>query len=152
MNVKNAVKLAEQVGEIVEVENPMVNGALLRTFMRVKVNVNITQPLITGCWVPRNDLPNSWILFRYERLQDFCFTCGLMGHDQRGCKKDRLMAVHCENTPRFDAKIGVPPARSLTALMNEQGQRNKAPFHGGSSSETSGEEPWWRKEARVRRM
>lgn len=152
MNDKNAATLAEQMGEVIEVENHLVNGALLRTFMRVKVNINITQPLITGCWVPRKDLPKSWILFRYERLQDFCFTCGLLGHDQKACKKEKLMAVHCENSPRFDAKLGVPPARTLASLCIEQRQRNKEQTQGGPSSESSGEEPWWRKEARVRRL
>lgn len=78
MNSKNAVKLTEQIGDVIEVENPLMDGTLLRTFMRVKVSINIKQPFLTGCWVPRQGLPKSWILFRYERLQDFCVNCGMV--------------------------------------------------------------------------
>lgn len=61
MTTKNAVKLTEQLGDIVEVENPLLEGKLLRSFMRVRINLDITQPISTGCWVPRKDLPKVWI-------------------------------------------------------------------------------------------
>lgn len=108
MNTKNVAKLAEQVGEVFQDENPWVDGVLLCTFFRVRVNVNIQEPFVTGYWVPRKDLPKSWIFFRYERLQDFCYNYGLVGHGQRAYKNEKLVAVNCNFTPRYDAKLGVP--------------------------------------------
>lgn len=50
MNTKNVAKLAKQVGEVIEDENPWVDGVLSRTFFRVRVNVNIQEPFVTGYW------------------------------------------------------------------------------------------------------
>lgn len=48
MTVTNASKIMTKVGEIMEVEDPMVEGCLLRSFMRVRVNFDIQKPLPTG--------------------------------------------------------------------------------------------------------
>lgn len=69
MNVKNATKLMSVVGEVLDVEDPMVDGNLLRSFMRVRVCLNVNNPLPTGCWIPRKDLPKLWVFFRYENYR-----------------------------------------------------------------------------------
>lgn len=30
----------------------------------------------------------TWITFRYERLMTFFFLCGIIGHDEKFCKKN----------------------------------------------------------------
>lgn len=74
MTVPNATKIMKLVGEIMEIENPLWEGVLTRSFMRVRINFNTLKPLPTGCWVPRKGKPKSWIMFRYEKLQGFCFS------------------------------------------------------------------------------
>lgn len=69
MNVKNATKLMSVVGEVLDVEDPMVDGNLLRSFMRVRVCLNVNNPLPTGCWIPRKDMPKLWVFFRYENYR-----------------------------------------------------------------------------------
>lgn len=81
MNPSNAAKIASQIGETIAVENPEVDGKLLRPFIRVKVFVNTSQPLPTGFWVPRKCLPKTWVFLKYEKLQGFCFKCGKIGHE-----------------------------------------------------------------------
>lgn len=49
MTSKNVVTLMEQMGDIVEGENPLLDGHLIHSFTRVRVNLDITQPLTTGC-------------------------------------------------------------------------------------------------------
>ncbi|KAJ1411093.1 Endonuclease/exonuclease/phosphatase superfamily [Sesbania bispinosa] len=46
-----------QITDMGEVENPKVEGRLLRTFIRARALINVKNPLVTGCWVPRRDLP-----------------------------------------------------------------------------------------------
>lgn len=103
-------------------EDPLVNGNLLRTFFRVRVGINVKKAIPTGCWVPRKDLPNAWVVFRYERMQDLCYNCGILGHDQRSCKKEKVIATHDQSVPRYGPSLGVPPARPLAIIAAEQGR------------------------------
>lgn len=64
----NTAKIASYIGEVLEVENPLVDGHLLRTFLRVKVRLNTMKPLLTGFWIPRKDLPKTWVFIKYEKM------------------------------------------------------------------------------------
>ncbi|XP_070666465.1 uncharacterized protein [Malus domestica] len=78
---ENALRIAKEIGEVVEIEDLSKN----RGFLRVKVMVNSHNPLIAGCWLPRGKNEDTWIEFRYERLQDFCYRCGRIGHANTEC-------------------------------------------------------------------
>lgn len=52
MKTENAAKIASQIGKVVEVENPMFDGYMWRSFMRAKVLLNVYKPFLAGCWVP----------------------------------------------------------------------------------------------------
>lgn len=80
------------MGVVIEIEDPWVNGKLIRTFVHAIVVINILNPLSTGCWVPRQNLLRIWVWIKYERLQDLCFNCGIMGHEQKNCKKEKVVS------------------------------------------------------------
>lgn len=77
----NAIKIARQIGEPLEVEEWRFEGCMLRSFIRVRVMVNVLKPLLTGCWVPRENMPRVWVVFKFEKLQGFCYKCGFLGHE-----------------------------------------------------------------------
>lgn len=56
------------------------NGLCLRKFVSVHVRLDIRRPLRRGMKLDLNDLDNVWVDFQYEKLPDFCFRCGLLGH------------------------------------------------------------------------
>ncbi|KAJ1402000.1 Zinc finger, CCHC-type [Sesbania bispinosa] len=95
-------------------------GKLMRTFIRVRALMDIRKPLPTSCWIPRKDLPKIWIFFKFEKLQGICFNCGTLGHEQKSCKENKAMATVNPTIPKYGPKLGVPPAKSLTAIMQEQ--------------------------------
>ncbi|KAJ1408612.1 Zinc finger, CCHC-type [Sesbania bispinosa] len=101
------------------VENPYVQGQLVRSFIRARVKINVKNPLVIGCWVPRKDLPRLWIQFRYEKLQGFCYRCGIIGHNNKKCKKDQAMASFDSSRPKYGPTLGVPPARSISSIVIE---------------------------------
>ncbi|XP_050145591.1 uncharacterized protein LOC126621231 [Malus sylvestris] len=82
----NVRRLAAKIGEFVELKDT----AKARGFLRVKVAVNTSNPLTTGCWLPRTNEKESWIEFRYERLQDFCYKCGRIGHSNIECSYEAV--------------------------------------------------------------
>lgn len=66
MTENNGTKIARKIREPLEVEEWRVEGCMLRSF--VKVLVNVLKPLLTGCWVPRENMPRVWVVFKFEKL------------------------------------------------------------------------------------
>lgn len=107
---------------MIEIENPYVEGSFIRHFIRARVRLNFLEPLFSGCWVPRRNLPNIWMGVKYEKLQDMCFKCGIIGHEQRTCREEKVMSATDQDAPRYGQRMSVPPARELHEIM-EEGER-----------------------------
>uniref|UniRef100_A0A803PW62 CCHC-type domain-containing protein n=2 Tax=Cannabis sativa TaxID=3483 RepID=A0A803PW62_CANSA len=72
----------------------LVNGT-----MKVRVQMNITEPLKRGLRVAVDELGNEVsLLFQYEHLLDFCFDCGIIGHKALDCPLRDFVG----NNPRPD--------------------------------------------------
>ncbi|KAI9116883.1 hypothetical protein K1719_012249 [Acacia pycnantha] len=97
----NAIKIGGHVGEVMMAEDPQYNGKFLRSFLRVRVVLDLRHPTACGFWLPNPDGSRVWISVRYEKLQNFCYNCGKIGHDHRICKVERLMSVVDGKEPRF---------------------------------------------------
>ena len=54
-------------------------------FMRVRVMVDISQPLCHGRMVALDDNRELCVSFKYERLPNFCYWCGHLTHNDRDC-------------------------------------------------------------------
>lgn len=107
LSVANARKLLQKVGEVTEIEDPIVKGNLLRTFIRGKVVIHLDKLIPTGCWAPRSNLPNLSIVYKYERLQSLCYKCGIIGHDQNSCSKPTVMSPFDPTKPKFGPDLSV---------------------------------------------
>jgi hypothetical protein len=55
--------------------------------MRVRVKVDISKPLCRGRKARLLAGKETWIAFKYERLPNFCYWCGLLTHGDRECEK-----------------------------------------------------------------
>lgn len=130
MTEKNASKIVEQIGQPLEVEDSRVEGCILRGFIIVRVLVNVQKPLLTGCWIPRENLPRVWVVFKYEKLQGFCYNCGILGHEQMNCSRSKVMSVLCKEIPRYGPKLGVNATKPFWVLANEfdRWRRDSQPF------------------------
>lgn len=134
ISVKSAEKILNEMGEVLEIEDPMVEGKLIRPFIRARVVVNIHQALFTGCWVPRRNLPKVWVFIRYERLQDLCFNCGIIGHEQKTCQNEKVVSSMGKDIQKYSPRVGVPPAKPLKFILEEQ-ERRRRYAQGGRSQE-----------------
>lgn len=77
--------IGRRIGKVVEVEDPI---EFPRTFLRVKVSVDGRKPLSGGFWHPKVGKDRRKIKIGYERLKDFCYRCGRIGHAVKFCKWD----------------------------------------------------------------
>ncbi|KAL5829026.1 hypothetical protein ACOSQ3_018494 [Xanthoceras sorbifolium] len=114
MNKRVAKLLAEMIGDVVEI--PVDTKDCWGKFMRVKVGIDVTKPLRRGMkvWISEFDVMIT-VLLRYERLPDFCYACGLVGHSFLECmnKMAKLEAME-SSSPKFGGWLRATPAAKVT--------------------------------------
>jgi hypothetical protein len=85
MQEKVGIKLGNYIGTFLEYDKNN-NMSFWRQYMRVRVKVDVRQPLKKGQRV--RDKEGDWCMvnFKYEKLGVFCFVCGIMGHVENKCE------------------------------------------------------------------
>ncbi|KAL7259169.1 hypothetical protein ACSBR1_005131 [Camellia fascicularis] len=86
MTKANGEIISHKLGRLLRVEAHCEGLLLYRNFLRIRVEIDVTKPLPRGFHLARGvsspvaGVP-SWISFKYEKLSDFCFDCGRIGHE-----------------------------------------------------------------------
>lgn len=89
MSTGNAVKFDNHIGVFVqEHQAPKGLPPPPQYFLQFKVLVDTRVPLKMGVYMKREDGSMLWISIKYERLSDFCFDCGKLGHSKSACVSD----------------------------------------------------------------
>ena len=60
-------------------------GLSMGCYLRIRVILDITQPLSRGRIVRLGGSEPRWVEFKYERLPVFCYFCGKLDHDEKEC-------------------------------------------------------------------
>ena len=63
------------------------NSSFWKNYMRVKVKINVRLPLKRWRKISYKGGSGSIVSFKYERLPNLCFICGLLGHTKFFCPK-----------------------------------------------------------------
>ncbi|RHN78166.1 putative transcription factor interactor and regulator CCHC(Zn) family [Medicago truncatula] len=96
---ENAGKeIANYIGEFLEYDAKN-NSNFLRSYMRIRVLIDITKPLKRQKKIKRQGGDSSFIKFKYERLGNFCYYCGCLGHIEDYCEK--LYSVEADDGIRL---------------------------------------------------
>lgn len=100
-------------------------------YLRVKVKVNVTKPLPKGCLTPSRDKP-VWIEFKYERLLNFCFQCGIIKYPKLGCLIGQVGSkIHDNETSQYGTWL---IASSHKSFIPQSPNSEKKKSLSGSSS------------------
>ncbi|XP_058783931.1 uncharacterized protein At4g02000-like [Vicia villosa] len=62
------------------------NSSLWRQYMRLRVKVDVRQPLKKNTRVKNKGGEWYTVIFKYENLSLFCFVCGILGHSEQRCE------------------------------------------------------------------
>lgn len=126
-------------------EDPLVDGLLPHNYLRVRLYLDITNPIPTGCWITRRDLPKTWIFFRFEKLQDLCYKCRVFGHNQWACSKERVVSALDNKHSKYGPHLSVPPAKPLSfiAANYRKWYRDGPRYQRAERSSSMEESPCW---------
>lgn len=59
-------------------------------FGRIRVMLDITKPLRQGVWIRQEKSEEDLcIILLHERLPQFCYVCGCLGHGLKDCSDSR---------------------------------------------------------------
>jgi hypothetical protein len=158
--------MGERIGDIIgEAEEVDVgeDGNAVGKFLRVKIRMDITKPLMRGTVVDLEEergeneeavevgekVKELWCRFEYEHLPDFCYTCGIIGHGERDC---HLRVKKGEKQQfgawlRADVEGRRSPGGSRSRWSDGKGSNNMRQIgFGRSGSKVGSDGPSWRKE------
>lgn len=88
LNPKTGMVIAESLGDVIAVEDPCEKGSMTN-FLRVRVWLDVSKPLKRGFFLRRPNEEDIWVHFKFERLSDFCYGCGLVSHTVNECMDKR---------------------------------------------------------------
>ncbi|TXG64273.1 hypothetical protein EZV62_011267 [Acer yangbiense] len=115
MNRRTAKWLAEQLGEVVEI--PSKSRECWGKFMRVKVRLDISKPLKRWLRLKLGKSKEVTLVgLKYERLHDFCFVCGRIGHGIKECTDEEARKVALEGMGSSSDR-----SRSLDVSRKDEG-------------------------------
>ncbi|XP_042944768.1 uncharacterized protein LOC122278651 [Carya illinoinensis] len=79
-------RVGSMLGEVFEID--LEKGEVeWGEYIRIRVMVDITQPLQRRKWLKIGDGDSCWVRFSYERLPNLCYFCGVLGHTVQECEK-----------------------------------------------------------------
>lgn len=79
--------IGESIGKFIEVDVEDT-GVQWGTCLRVRVEIDVTKKLIRGQKVNMENGETRWVHFKYKRLPNFCYRCGLLEHDLKDCMEE----------------------------------------------------------------
>jgi hypothetical protein len=101
--------LANYIGAFVEYDKNN-NGSFWREYMRIKVRVDIRQPLKKESRVKNQGGDWCTVHFKYEKLGIFCFICGVIGHGENRCAV-RFSMTDDDGTRAWSKELRAEPRR-----------------------------------------
>lgn len=123
------------------------NSTIWRECMRVRIRLDVRKPLRRKKKIVKKDGKEFVVTCKYERLGEFCFSCGMVSHTDRFCRKfiDKRGA---EGEKEWGVWLKAPPRRvanqSQSRWLREEGdatwearigrEDNYHNFRGGKNS------------------
>jgi hypothetical protein len=116
MTTQNAIHIGKGIGKILELDNDNSTGLICRRFIRLKVEINTLLPLASRFNMSCDGEDTRCISFLYERLDDYCSSCGLIGHKSGFCPSPKLVTP----SEKYRRSLRAPPNGSPHLISKVQ--------------------------------
>ena len=117
-------------GYAVEVEADK-DGCCVGHIMRIRVPVDVSKPLRRGARIRLGSNGEVvWVEARYERLPEFCYKCGRIGHGVKECLEEGTDTQRLNNSYEYGPWLRVGGIKKSVGRAVDVGERKARP-HGG---------------------
>lgn len=99
LNVENARAIASSIGSCLGMDKE--DDMQTRGYLRLQIDIDVGTPLMPGFWWTNESGQDKWATIRYERLSDFCFGCGSLGHSALVCNKEIVSSELYPGKPMY---------------------------------------------------
>jgi hypothetical protein len=132
--------IGNNIGRLVEVDVPE-NGIGWGRFLRIRVEIDVTKPLLRGKILESEDGKPFWVEFRYEHLPIFCYRCGRIGHSGNECVEGRRSGGdQMVATDRFGSWLQAAPVRGgMSSRRHRETVQSDDDLEGSPSQGRDGE-------------
>ncbi|TXG70165.1 hypothetical protein EZV62_005100 [Acer yangbiense] len=126
MNRRTAKWLAEHIRGVTEI--PVDSKECWGKFMRVKVELDISKPLKRWLRLKLDKSNNIVVVgLKYERLPNFCFACGKIGHVLKECSDDEdRKGVLDGSSTKFGSWLKAPLSDKLKSRLQPSWSGNSS--------------------------
>ncbi|KAK9996581.1 hypothetical protein SO802_021267 [Lithocarpus litseifolius] len=76
--------IGSSLGSVLDVDVPD-SGVQWGKCLRVRVRIDVTRRLVCGRRITIEGGESKWVYFKYERLPNFCYRCGVLNHALKDC-------------------------------------------------------------------
>lgn len=143
-NEKVAKKIGNNLGEYLEMDINK-NDTYWGNNIRIRVKLDISKPLRRGFMLRTEEADKAcWITITYERIPEFCFQCGIIGHVAKECKEKGSreeenkanfefgMWMKCQGFNRPGKSAEIPRNEEEEAGNKDQHDKNETEYNGRS--------------------
>lgn len=85
---ETGMAIGASLGEVLEVD-VADTGVQWGKCLQVRVKIDVSRKLIRGKKINVDEGVDRWVLFKYERLPNFCYRCRLLEHDLKDCTQKK---------------------------------------------------------------
>lgn len=86
---KSVKEIGSLLGRVEQIDLEEESEQYWRKTLRIKIQIEVSLPLKRGIFLSSGTGgADKWIKVTYEKLPDFCYGCGLLGHTIKECASD----------------------------------------------------------------
>lgn len=99
LNAENTSYVANTIGKCIEMDSE--TDMQKRGYLRLKIEVKLEVPLKSGYWWTTDRWNERWTQIKCERVSDFCYGCGNLGHNAQACNRDITLSKVNSTQPMY---------------------------------------------------